>query len=88
MFGIAIVVAFVPTSALEWAVMRYPAVARFVMDYYVVTVLGVIFFQLAVLFRLFTRDLPVWMDNAYLHESRADNLRSLRRVRSQPTQPS
>ena len=84
MFGIAIVVAFVPTSALEWAVIRYPAVARFVINYYLVTVLGVIFFQLAVLFRLFTRDLPVWMDNAYLHENRADNLGSLRRASSQP----
>ena len=84
MFASAIVVAFIPTSALEWAVIRYPAVARFVTDYYLVTVLGVIFFQLAVLFRLFTRDLPAWMDNAYFHESRADNLGSLRRASSQP----
>ncbi len=84
MFGSAIVVAFVPTWALEWAVVRYSAVARFVINYYLVTVLGVIFFQLAVLFRLFTRDLPAWMDNAYHHASRADNLGSLRRAPSQP----
>ncbi len=62
----------------------YSAVARFVINYYLVTVLGVIFFQLAVLFRLFTRDLPAWMDNAYHYASRADNLGSLRRAPSQP----
>ncbi len=60
--------------------MRYAPVSRFVADYYLVTVLAVIFFQLAVLFRLFTRDLPRWMDNAYHHENRADNLASLRRA--------
>ena len=59
--------------------------SQFVADYYLVTVLAVIFFQLAVLFRLFTRDLPAWMDNACHHENRADNLASLRRASVQPS---
>ena len=84
MFGCAVVVGFVPTSILEWAVVRYPGVGRLVADNYLLTVLGVIFFELAVLFRLFTRDLPAWMDNAYRHQNRADNLASLRRVKARP----
>lgn len=84
MFGSAILVGLIPTSILEWAVVRYAAVGRFVATYYLWTVLGVIFFELAVLFRLFTRDLPAWLDNAYWHENRADNLRSLRRTAYPP----
>lgn len=85
MFGSALIVGFLPTSILEWAVVRYAPVSQFVADYYLVTVLAVIFFQLAVLFRLFTRDLPAWMDNACHHENRADNLASLRRASVQPS---
>jgi hypothetical protein len=84
MFGCAVVVAFVPTWLLEWAVLRFAVVGQFVANYYLATALGVIFFELAVLFRLFTRDLPAWMDNAYRHQSRADNLGSLRRANAQP----
>jgi hypothetical protein len=80
MFGTAIAVAFVPTALLEWAVVRYRPVGQFVADHYLLTVFGVIFFELAVLFRLFTRELPAWMDNAYRHQNRADNMRSLRRT--------
>ena len=85
MFGSALIVGFFPISILEWAVVRYAPVSRFVADYYLVTVLAVIFFQLAVLFRLYTRDLPAWMDNACHHENRADNLASLRRASVQPS---
>jgi hypothetical protein len=79
MFLIAFVVALVPTRLLEWAVWRFSPVADLVIDYYFWVAVGLLIFQIAVLFRLFTRELPTWMDNAYRHRNRADNLGSLRR---------
>jgi hypothetical protein len=79
MFGTAIVVAFVPTTLLEWGVVRYSWLAELVVNHYAWVVVGMLGFELGVLFRLFTRELPTWMDNAYRHRNRADNLRSLRR---------
>jgi hypothetical protein len=79
MFGTALVAAYVPTFLLEWGVVRYPWVGKLVANHYVWVVVGMLVFQLSVLFRLFTRELPSWMDNAYRHRNRADNLRSLRR---------
>jgi hypothetical protein len=79
MFGTALIVGFVPTYLLEWGVVRRPRLAELVVNHYAWVVVGVLAFELAVLSRLFTRELPTWMDNAYRHRNRADNLRSLRR---------
>jgi hypothetical protein len=79
MFGTALVVAFLPTYLLEWGVLRYPWVGKLVVSHYAWVVVGMLAFQLTVLFRLFTRELPTWMDNTYRHRNRADNLQSLRR---------
>jgi hypothetical protein len=79
MFATALIVAFVPTNLLEWAVGRFSWLAGIVVDYYLLVIVSFLAFQLLVLFRLFTRELPTWMDNAYRHRNRADNLRSLRR---------
>jgi hypothetical protein len=79
MFGTALLVAFVPTHLLEWGVGRFSWLAGIVVDYYLIVIVSFLALQLLVLFRLFTRELPTWMDNAYRHRNRADNLQSLRR---------
>jgi hypothetical protein len=79
MFLIAFAVALVPTRILEWAVFRFTWLADIVVDYYLWVAIGMLLFQIALLLRLFTRELPAWMDNAYRHRNRADNLRSMRR---------
>jgi hypothetical protein len=84
MFGTALAVAFVPTKLLEWGVGRFSWLAGIVVDYYLLVIVSFVAFQLLVLFRLFTRELPTWMDNAYRHRNRADNLLSLRRSTYSP----
>jgi hypothetical protein len=36
--------------------------------------------EVAILLHLMARRVPAWIDNAYKHENRPDNLGSLRRV--------
>jgi hypothetical protein len=79
MFGCALAVAFVPTTLLEWGVVRFSWLANIVVDHYFFVIVFFLAFQFSVVFRLFTRELPTWMDNAYRHRNRADNLQSLRR---------
>jgi len=79
MFGIALLVALTSTQLLGWAMGRYLPLGEFVVEHFLWVTVGLIVFQLVVLFRLFTRELPAWMDNAYRHLNLADNLRSLRR---------
>jgi hypothetical protein len=79
MFATALLVAYVPTFLLERGVLQYPWLGSLVANHYGWVVMGMLVFQLAVLFRLFTRELPTWMDNTYRHRNRADNLESLRR---------
>jgi hypothetical protein len=90
MFLTALGVSLGSTHLLERAARRVPALASLLVDHFALTVSALLVFQLAALFRLFTRDLPTWMDNAYRHENRACNLRSLKRVSSAPrlSQPS
>lgn len=80
MFGSALLVGLIPTRILFWAADHIPSLDRFIAAHFFWFFLATPVFQLAVLLRFFTRELPTWMDNAYRHETRADNLRSLRRV--------
>ena len=80
MFGTALLVALVPTRLLDWSVATYPTFASLVVRHFPWALIALLLFQLAALFRLFTRELPAWMDNAYRHENQADNLLSLRRA--------
>jgi hypothetical protein len=82
MFLIAFAVAFGTTGLLEWAVFRFPPVADLVVDYYYWVAGGLLVFQVGLLFRLFTRELPAGMDNAYRHRNKADNLGSMKRSSS------
>lgn len=75
----ALVVSAGSTAALEAAALRVSFLANLLVDHFAMTVVGLLAFQLSALFRLFTRDLPTWMDNAYRHQNRACNLGSLRR---------
>ena len=47
------------------------------------TLLAVVAVEIAILLYMMARRIPTWIDNAYRHENRADNLGSLRRVRDQ-----
>jgi len=80
MFATAFVVSWIPTKLLEVAMYRYPPLASLVGDQFIWMAIGLVAFQLGVLFRLFTRELPTWMDNAYRHENQACNLLSLKRT--------
>ncbi|MFC1580490.1 M28 family peptidase [Thermodesulfobacteriota bacterium] len=80
MFVTALLVAVLSTRLLDFVIEIYPPLGLFVGTYYLWVFFAMIIFQLAVLFRLITRELPTWMDNAYKHENRADNLQSLRRA--------
>jgi hypothetical protein len=41
--------------------------------------------QVGAVLLLISRGIPTWIDNAYRHENRADNLGSLRRVPRRPS---
>jgi hypothetical protein len=79
MFATALLVGLIPTKLLFWAAYHIPSLDAFIADYCLWIFLAIPIFQLAVLLRLFTRELPTWMDNAYRNENRADNLQSLQR---------
>jgi hypothetical protein len=81
MFGSALLVGLIPTKLLFWAADHIPSLDHFIASHFFWMFLATPIFQLAVLLRFFTRELPTWMDNAYRHENRADNLQSLLRVR-------
>ena len=80
MFLTAFLVSYVPVRILDLVVMFYPPLDKVVVRHYILVSLSMFLFQLLLLFRLFTRELPAWMDNAYEHQNHADNLRALRRV--------
>ena len=63
-----------------------PAFGTWFFAYAVLTVPLVLAAQVGAVLYLITRRIPTWIDNAYRHENRADNLGSLRRVASSPTQ--
>jgi len=80
MFITAFVVAHTSNELLIWVVGLHPATINFAVTHYVWVFAVMILLQILLLLRLFTRELPTAMDNAYRHLNRADNLLSLRRV--------
>jgi hypothetical protein len=79
MFATTYLLGFAVTNLLGWAMDRLPAFGRFVDRHILLVFLATLFLQAAILARLFSRELPTWMDNAYRNENRADNLGSLSR---------
>lgn len=82
MFITAFLVAHTSNQLLDWVVALHPVVIDFVVTHYVWVFAAMILLQILLLLRLFTRELPAAMDNAYRHLNRADNLLSLRRIHS------
>lgn len=69
-WGFSLIFGLRPASAVWFAGHAAPAMA------------AVVILELALLVYLMARRVPTWVDNAYRHENRADNLGSLRRVRA------
>jgi len=82
MFVIAILVGLIPSKLLIWSADLIPQVGNLMAEHYLWPSILMPLIQLGILLRLFTCELPTWMDNAYRHEARADNLLSLRRSRA------
>jgi hypothetical protein len=79
-FGAALAVSELTGRALEQVVVRFPAFGIWFFEHVLLTVPVMIAGQLGVMLFFMARVIPTWIDNAYRHESRADNLGSLRRV--------
>ena len=58
----------------------WPASAVVFLNHAAAAMVLIVILELAVLVYLMARRIPTWVDNAYRHENRADNLGSLRRV--------
>ena len=79
-FGGAFVLAKVVEAVMAQA-FRWPALQELFFRYFLVTLPLTIVFQLCVVVWLIGKKIPTMIDNAYWHLNKADNLRSLRRVR-------
>jgi len=80
MFIIAFLVAYLPSKLIDSAAWAFPPLMRLIARHWIFALSAVTLFQLLVLLRLFTRELPAAIDNAYKHLNRADNLGSLTRM--------
>lgn len=60
---------------------RWPVTADLLHRHVLFFIILSLLLQLVILIRLFTHSFPTWIDNAYKNLNRADNLRSLKRVK-------
>ncbi len=81
-FGVAWLVAQLVGWGLDVVVIANPGFGTWFFAYAALTIPVLIAGQVAVTLYLMMRRIPTWIDNAYRHENRADNLGSLRRVAS------
>ena len=79
-FAASFLIGHLTNTLLNWTLWWHPAISRFLLDHYVMVFILLFIFQIMVLMRFITRELPAAMDNAYRHLNRADNLGSLRRA--------
>src|SRR5213594_5202205 len=82
-FALAWVLAQLFGWALDVAFSLSTPFALWVAEHTVLTLIAVVAVEIAILLYMMARRIPTWIDNAYRHENRADNLGSLRRVRDQ-----
>lgn len=80
-FGLAYVLANTVSWLLDRAFDQWPGFALWVADHVGITLAAIVLLEVAILLQLMARRIPAWIDNAYKHENRADNLGSLRRIR-------
>ena len=63
---------------------KAPRLGLWFFDHALLAVPLVMVLQVGAVLALISRRIPTWIDNAYRHENRADNLGSLRRVPRSP----
>jgi hypothetical protein len=78
MFVMCYLVVKISNWLLELTLVFLPGIDAFFFDHLLLIFITIWLLQIVVLFRLFSRELPAAMDNAYKHRNRADNYRSLR----------
>ena len=81
MFLTSILVGYIPNWVLNLIFAHSRPMGRLILDHFVLVFVLMWVFQILLLLRLFSRELPAAMDNAYRHLNRADNLFSLRRLK-------
>ncbi len=82
-FALAWVLAQVFGWALDASFDLSPRFAVWVATHTALTLVAVVTIEIAILLYMMARRIPTWIDNAYRHENRADNLGSLKRIRGQ-----
>lgn len=80
------VMAYLLAQVVDWGFSLgfalWPAFAVWFAEHAGLGLAAVVILELALLVYLMARRVPTWIDNAYRHENRSDNLGSLRRVRA------
>jgi len=80
-FALAWVLAQVFGWALDASFDLSPRFAVWVAGHTVLTLVAIVLVEITILLYMMARRIPTWIDNAYRHENRADNLGSLRRIK-------
>jgi len=83
-FGLAWLVSHAVGRGLELAVQRFTDFGVWFFEHGWLTIPVLLASQTGVTLYLMMKRIPTWIDNAYRHDSRADNLSSLRRVAPGP----
>ncbi|MBI2956971.1 MAG: M28 family peptidase [Acidobacteria bacterium] len=81
-FAAAFLIAYAVGQALQFGFARSFLFQEWFFRYQFVTVPGLLLFQLGAILYLMVRAIPCFIDNAYRHANRADNMSSLRRTAS------
>jgi len=79
-FAFAYILANVVSWLLDRAFDLWPGFALWVADHIGITLTAIVLLEVAILLHLMARRVPAWIDNAYRHQNKADNLGSLRRI--------
>jgi len=79
-FALAWALAHVFGWALDRSFDLCPHFAVWVATHAALTFVTVVTVEIAILLYMMARRIPTWIDNAYRHENRADNLGSLKRI--------
>jgi hypothetical protein len=91
MFAVTLLIGYTATGLFGWAMDSFPSLGVLVTKHFLWAFFAMLLLQIVLLARLFSREFPTWMDNAYRNENLADNLKSLRRthpsMHSKPGKP-
>jgi hypothetical protein len=79
-FAFAYILANVVSWLLDRAFDLWPGFALWVADHIGITLTAIVLLEVAILLHFMARRVPAWIDNAYRHQNKGDNLGSLRRI--------